>query len=74
MNTREAWIFFTRGMWIFSLPRLKNMEHKTFSNRGNRFETENMVSDTVQSEFDSLFETSNMVDRINREKRESIAI
>ncbi|HZX45573.1 MAG TPA: hypothetical protein VFF28_07880 [Candidatus Nanoarchaeia archaeon] len=50
------------------------MEHKTFSNRGNRFETENMVSDTVQSEFDSLFETSNMVDRINREKRESIAI
>jgi hypothetical protein len=50
------------------------MEHKTFSNSGNRFETENLTSDTRQSEFDGLFETNNMVDRINRETRESVFI
>jgi hypothetical protein len=50
------------------------MEHKPFNNKGDRFETENLISETVQSGFDTLFETHNMVDRINREKRESMFV
>lgn len=47
------------------------MEHKTFTNRSDRFETENIKSETLQSEFKSLFENINIVDRINRDRRES---
>ena len=45
------------------------MEHKIFSNRSNRFETENLTSDTRQTEFDILFETNSIVDNSNRERR-----
>ena len=50
------------------------MEHKQFSNNGDQFETENPRSEALQSEFDRLFESNNMVNRINREQRGSIFI
>jgi len=47
------------------------MEHKTFSNSGDRFETENLTSRIQQSEFDSLFEAFNTVNNRNRERRDN---
>lgn len=50
----------------------KHCRNQITGNKGDpRFETENLTSETLQSEFDRLFETNNMVDRINREQRES---
>jgi len=47
------------------------MEQKTFSNRASQFETENQKRETRQSEFDRLFETSNIVDESGLEQREN---
>lgn len=50
------------------------MQHKPFNNGVDRFETENFRSEILQSDFDNLFETNNMVNRINRDQRENIFI
>ena len=50
------------------------MEHKTFRNGADRFETGNPASETLQSEFESLFETNNIVDRFNRAQNENLVM